>query len=104
MAATRTRRRSGERQARQGARAELPVDPREPVLDGVLAGRGGLERQRLQREAARRVQVADAMLVMDRERLRGLARISRRAAAHPEQLAPGGSRRLVAAEAAQQDG
>ena len=62
----------------------------------------GIVSHNLQRKHLRRGEIADAMLVMDGERLVGFARRARRARRDLEQTPPAGGRFVVLARAAQQ--
>ena len=67
------------------------------MLHGVLPRDGDVELQRPHRERARFVEVARAMLVVNRERLRRFARNRGRTAAQSERAPPCAGGILVAA-------
>ena len=69
----------------------LPVNPREPVLDGIApASRDSIvvAFEASERKEARRRQIADAVFVVNRQRLSRFAGNRRRTPSHVEQLAP----------------
>jgi hypothetical protein len=74
-----------------GPGSNLPVEARETILHGPLARDRCLQRQRPERERLCRIQIALAMLVVNRERFGRFADDPRRASAQLEDAAPGGS-------------
>src|SRR5204862_6653702 len=102
--AARTRTRTGEVSLKERLRRnpELAIESCQAVLHCVLARNGRLQPQRLQRKRARLLEIADAMLVMDRQCFARLARICRRALPRAEQLAPCRRGFFVPAQASQQ--
>src|SRR5712691_2967360 len=67
--------------------------------DGLLSRRGPLQSERLEREGPRDLKVADAMLVVHRERFCCFAHDERRAVAEIERAPPRAGRLLVPPEA-----
>jgi hypothetical protein len=69
--------------------SHLPVQAREAVLHGLLTRGRRLQLKRSERERLCHVQIALAMLVVNRERFSGFTGDGRRARAQLEDAAPG---------------
>src|SRR5262249_57996730 len=67
---------------------QLSLNPREPVLCGLVPGRTGDFFETSKRKGPGRDEIACAMLVVDGERLDGLTRDVSRTPAQLDQLAP----------------
>src|SRR5438094_4396125 len=87
----------------QSPPAEFSLDTLDSITDALRPSGRPLDFQTPQRKRFRRRQIADAMLVMNRERLGRLARGGGRTFGHVEHLPPASRRVVVLARAPKHD-